>query len=402
MNDVVQTMMNCIKYEIRGQKERENVVLPEVSVRFLTELYKLSKAHDVAHLVGDALNKCGAFNNLPDTIEENERATIIKIKAKFDEQVFTAVYRYENINYELEQIKQTFNEAKIPFIPLKGSVIRKYYPEPWMRTSCDIDILVKEEDLEKAVKSLTEKKGFKQDGKRNFHDISLYSPAGIHLELHFNIKETVEKLDAVLQTAWEHATKNENSENEYEYKFSEDFFLFHLYAHASYHFIGGGCGVRPFIDFYLLKRNLTFDNEKAEALLDSAGIKFFAKKVEELSEVWFGERAHDEITKEAEEFVLSGGVYGNAVNHAAVKQAEKGKSAHLRSRIWLPYKNLIVLYPSLKGKRILQPLYEIRRWFKLFKKSTFQRSVRELKTNASMKQEEVSKAQKLLNDLELL
>lgn len=402
MNEVVQTMMNCIKYEIRGKEEREKVVLPEVSARFLSELYKLSKAHDMAHLAGDALSKCGAFTNLPDTTDEAERATIAKIKAKFDEQVFTAVYRYENINYELEQLKQTLNEAKIPFIPLKGSVIRKFYPEPWQRTSCDIDILVREEDLEAAVKALVQKNGYKQDGKRNFHDISLYSPSGMHLELHFNIKEKIEKLDAVLETVWDYAVKNEDSEFDYEYKFSEEFFLFHLYAHASYHFIGGGCGVRPFVDFYILKRNLTFDSEKLETLLDRAGIKFFAEKAEELSEIWFGERVHDEITKEAEAFVLSGGVYGNVVNHAAVKQAEKGRSAHLRSRIWMPYESLIMLYPSLKGKRILQPLYEIRRWFKLFKKSTLKRSVNELKANTSMRQEEVSKAQKLLNDLELL
>ena len=132
-NIVTQTMFNCIKYEICGQKEK--TVLPEVSARFLIEVYKLSKAHDVAHLVGDALNKNGVFENLPADLDENERAAIATVKEKFDEQIFTAVYRYENINYELERLKETLEEAKIPFIPLKGSVIRKYYPEPWMRTS---------------------------------------------------------------------------------------------------------------------------------------------------------------------------------------------------------------------------------------------------------------------------
>ena len=152
MNGVTQTMFNCIKYEICRQIEK--IVLPEVSVRFLSELYRLSKAHDVAHLVGDALNKSGVFENLPADLDENERAAISKVKEKFDEQIFTAVYRYENINYELERLKETLEEAKIPFIPLKGSVIRKYYPEPWMRTSCDIDILVREEDLNLAVRTL--------------------------------------------------------------------------------------------------------------------------------------------------------------------------------------------------------------------------------------------------------
>ena len=76
MNGVAQTMFNCIKYEICGQKEK--IVLPEISARFLTAMYQLSKAHDLAHLVGDALNKSGVFENLPADIDENERAAIAK------------------------------------------------------------------------------------------------------------------------------------------------------------------------------------------------------------------------------------------------------------------------------------------------------------------------------------
>ena len=61
MENVAQTMFNCIKYEICRQNEK--IVLPEISARFLIEVYKLSKAHDVAHLVGDSLNKSGVFEN---------------------------------------------------------------------------------------------------------------------------------------------------------------------------------------------------------------------------------------------------------------------------------------------------------------------------------------------------
>ena len=72
MENVTKTVIDCIKYEICGQNEK--IVLPEISARFLIEAYKLSKAHDVAHLVGDALNKSGAFENLPGDTDENERA----------------------------------------------------------------------------------------------------------------------------------------------------------------------------------------------------------------------------------------------------------------------------------------------------------------------------------------
>ncbi len=83
MNGVAQTMFNCIKYEIYGQSKK--LFCPQVFAPFLIALYKLSKVYDVAHLVGDALNKNGVFENLPTDIDENKQATITKIKEKFDE-----------------------------------------------------------------------------------------------------------------------------------------------------------------------------------------------------------------------------------------------------------------------------------------------------------------------------
>lgn len=56
----------------------------------------------MVHLVGDALIKNGIFENLSKDIQENERLAISKNKEKFYGQIFTAVYRYESINYELE------------------------------------------------------------------------------------------------------------------------------------------------------------------------------------------------------------------------------------------------------------------------------------------------------------
>ena len=67
----------------------------------------------------------------------------------------------------------------------------------------------------------------------------------------------------------------------------------------------------------------------------------------------------------------------------------------------MPYDHLIILYPDLKGKRILQPFYEIKRWCKLFKKDIFKKSMMELKTNTSMSQEKVDETKAMLKDLGL-
>ena len=131
-----------------------------------------------------------------------------------------SVYRNEQIKYAYNQICDIFNNESIPYIPLKGSVIRPYYPEESMRTSCDIDILVREENLKTAIDALV-KKGFKC-GERHYHDVSLFSEAHVHLELHFNIQENIDKLDAVLKDAWQYAKLTDGSK----YEFTNEFFVF--------------------------------------------------------------------------------------------------------------------------------------------------------------------------------
>ena len=125
MKNIVQTMTALIASEVCGKAIDPSQ--DPFSDEELAALYKLSKAHDLAHLVGDALIKNKLISNA-------------EIKSKFEKQLMTAVYRYEQINYELNCLRKVLNEAQIPFLPLKGSVLRRYYPEPWMRTSCDIDL----------------------------------------------------------------------------------------------------------------------------------------------------------------------------------------------------------------------------------------------------------------------
>ena len=397
MNNVISILINSIKYEICGQGEK--VVLPEVSVRFLSELYRLSKAHDVAHLVGDALNKSGVFENLPADIDENERATIAKVKEKFDEQIFTAVYRYENINYELEQICKTLEEAKIPFIPLKGSVIRKYYPEPWMRTSCDIDILVHENDIESAVSHLVEERGATCKAKGS-HDVGLISN-GVHIELHYTLTGSgvVGDADIPLQQVWNYVQPVK--ETSWHTMNDEMFYYYHI-AHMAKHFVHGGCGVRPFVDLWLYNRVNNGNIDKRNELLLEGGLLKFSEEAENLAATWFGNKEYNEITQEMENFILQGGVYGTLEQHLAMSQNKKGgKFKHLLSKVFLSYKDMSIYYPSLKKCPILFPFYQVRRWCRILFCGGRKAAINEIKVNKNITKEEQERAKKLLEDLNL-
>lgn len=390
MEQLTRVMMQLIKSEIcniPSQESAQDALSDVICDEFLEKLYQLSKAHDLAHIVGNALEKRGLLSESP-------------ISQKFRKQTFTAVYRYQQLQYTYSRICAVLEEAKIPYLPLKGSVIRAYYPEPWMRTSCDIDVLVHEEDLERAVQALCQALSFKAEEEKGYHDVSLFSPNGIHLELHFSILEGMESIDTVLSHVWEYSSAAR--EGVYEYKQSYSYLIFHTVAHMSYHFVHGGCGVRAFTDLYLLKNTPSYNANDVRLLSAACGMEAFLEGVLSLSDVWFGEAEHTNLTKDMEDYLLRGGVYGSKENVIAAAQEKKGgKFKYLLYRIFMPYEKLKLQYPSLEGKRWLTPVYQIRRWFRMLFGGRFGTSIAELKTAQAMDKDRSKTTVELLSKLGL-
>ena len=386
MNEqVTRAMFALIRHVVCGAElteEDKEGLTPEL----LPRLYALSKSHDMAHIVAQGLSDLGLLG-------------ADEISQKFQKQQMLAVYRYQKLNYELEQICQTLEDAKIPFIPLKGSVIRQYYPEPWMRTSCDIDVLVHEEELDRAVKTLQTTLHYEINGKRNYHDISLFSENGIHLELHFNIQENMETIDKILSRVWEYTVPSENAVLHFQ---TNEFLLFHHIAHASYHFVSGGCGVRPMLDLWLLRAHLSYDEQQVINLCTECGIAKFYSEMITLSDVWFSKRDFNPLTKQMSDYILKAGVYGNIENKIAVKRNQTdGKMQYAISRLWLPYNSLKQYYPILNKHKWLLPVMEIRRWFRLLLKGRMKSSLHELNVNRTMSQEQIAGTADLLQKLGL-
>ena len=192
-----------------------------VTEDLLKDIVKLASKHDIAHLVA-----LGIINN--ELVDEQTKSQLQQI-------VFRAVYRYEKQNYELKQVCEALEKAQIPFIPLKGSVIRKYYPEPWMRTSCDIDVLVHEKNLRTAVSYLVENLNYTEH-EQNSHDISLFSPSGNHIELHYDLVENhiADSPSEILADVWNVVELKEGYS--YHYEMPDDMFYFYHVAHMAKHF----------------------------------------------------------------------------------------------------------------------------------------------------------------------
>ena len=324
-----------------------------------------------------------------------------ELRTKLKKQIMTAVYRYEKIQYELTRLKDILNEKIIPFIPLKGSVICKFYPEPWFRTSCDLDVLVKENDLDRATAALVEKLAYEPESKGS-HDDSFFSESGVYIELHHDLIEEkcAESAELVLQSVWDHAAAVSGTS---EYILSDEMFYYYHIAHMAKHFVvTGGCGIRPFLDIWILNHRVDFDREKREKLLSDGGLSVFANRAELLSEVWFGNAEHTEITRQMERYILRGGVYGTTTNRVAVQQQKQGgKMKYALSRIFIPYDVIKFHYPILQKHKWLTPIMEVRRWGKLIFCGHLKRTVNELKYNSTISEDVAAETRALLKNVGL-
>ena len=372
-------------FEILRSEVNEGLIEAELCRNYDPKaLFRLAKAHDLMYCVTEALYKV-------DLLPQDKPVYDAYVKEQM-----TAVVRTARIEGTLKRIKDILNEAKIPFVSLKGARLRYMYPDKMMRASCDIDILVKEEHLDQAVSALVEQ-GFTTDGKRDYHDISLYY-GSVHLELHFNICEDMEDIDSLLKRVWEYV----EPVSEYEYQEKPEFFAYHHLAHMKYHFVNGGCGIRPFLDLYVMKKCGFYDEAKLIELLDKVGLTSFYHAILHMIAVWFDGDPHTELTKRCEEYILRGGVYGSTENSAAAQSAARnGRFKNMWHILFPGYDTMCNYYPKLKDKKILLPFYYMKRIFsKMFGKSG-KRVRTKMKNIASQDQAQINSVGELLTAMGL-
>lgn len=378
-------LFDLLRSAFRGTALSQGI--PQLTPEVFWDLLLLSRKHNIEHLLVYGL-QCNTLIS-----EENIQLSNI---------VFEAAYRCEQLCFELEQLCDALEFAGIPFMPLKGAVLRKYYPEPWMRTSCDIDVLVHKDDVEKSVSVLLDKCGC-TCYKKGSHDVALITPSAIRIELHYTLIEDriSESSSAVLERVWDFATVCKGSCCRYE--MNDELFYFYHIAHMAKHFENGGCGIRPFADIWFLKNTKGLNSEICNALLVQGKLLDFARAAEKLSDVWFDDAEPDEVSLQMEKYVLDGGVYGSTENRISVQQHKKhGKAGYLISKIFMPYDEIKYIYPILKKHRWLTPFIEVLRWLNLMFGKRSGSVLKEIKINQSMSSDESDDMKKFLTQLGLM
>ena len=383
--NTAQLLFQLIRVAVCGEPPDQNLK-DACTAETLEQVFVLATHHDLAHLAGQGASKLQLQSSDP--------------LKKCKNSAMQAFARHARQAFVLENICNILEQAQIPFIPLKGSVLKDYYPEAWMRTSCDIDILVQEEALDHAA-SAFKQQGWTFQGKTS-HDLTFVSPAGVYLELHYSTIEDYvsEPSKKIMDKIWQAATPLPG--RSCHMVLSDELFYFYHMAHMAKHLVNGGCGIRAFLDVWVMNHRMAFDKAARCALLEEGALSAFAKAAETLADIWFSGAEMDENSQIFQDFVLSGGTYGTLQNRVTLQQEKKGgKLKFALSRIFLPYDIMKHYFPVLQTHKWLTPVFHLVRWFRLLFCGGVKRSVHELQSTSAVSHEKQTSAQALLQYLQL-
>ena len=259
-------------------------------------------------------------------------------------------------------LSERLDAAGIWYMPLKGAVLKDYYPAFGMRQMADYDILFDAARAED-VRQIMEELGFtvKSFGVTN-HDIYYKEPVS-NFELHRGLfgTEYDERTYRYYENVKERLIKDETSACGF--RFSPDDFYIYLVAHEFKHYSKGGTGLRSLLDVYIFLNRFEKElNAKYIAQeMEKLGLTDFEKQNRVLVQSLFGGKKLTAASRAMLEYVMFSGTYGNLGNRVQNQVNRlggglKGRVKYILRRIFLPMKLVEVFFPFFYRHRILLPL----------------------------------------------
>ncbi len=297
--------------------------------------YKLSFEHSIAPLIYH-----GILNS--------ELTVPNELFSQFETSMYKELLFNSQQVYEFDAVCKAFDENKIKYMPLKGSVLKEIYPEREMRHMGDVDILINLEQYNEISKILLSL-GFREY-KETDHELIWIKDDTFCLELHkMLVSEANRDFYKYFGDGWRLARPTDTGR----FVMSDEDMFIYLFMHYAKHFRCGGIGIKHLIDFYILSKVKTeLDREYILKGLAELKLDKFFENTEKTLSVWFNGAEGDEKTDFITQTIFDNGAFGTT-EKAVIGNAIK-TSASVKSSFWFKVRRWISLvfpsYDNMKKK----------------------------------------------------
>lgn len=256
---------------------------------------------------------------------------------------------------------------------IKGDVAASLYPNPEVRSMCDVDVMIHREEMQPLAQTL-QNAGFTLEEQGV--SVWAYTKQGIAIEIHDTLIESTHREDDDVAfftgKCWEYVQNRE---------LDWSFHLIYLLLHLRKHFRSRGVGFRQFLDVALVTRKVPLDWDFIRREMEGLGLWRFTLTVLELCRQWFdcgplpeplALELEPDFVGEAAQAIFANGVFGfgneeNAENEIINTGRNEGLPGLLGKAwriIFPPYREMYETerYAFVKGRPWLLPaawLYRI-------------------------------------------
>ena len=389
INQIAYDMIYLASFGInsKGKPDEKCLERYRTNEENIKELFRMSAKHFIDALTGMTLKKAG-----------------VVLPKYWEERMVKAVRKVILFDAERKKLCAWMDRERIWYLPLKGIILKEYYPSIGMRQMSDNDILFDADAWERVEKHMLSE-GYETESVGNGnHDVYQKAPV-YNFEMHRSLygkghderwveyysdiknrllSDQPEVVCDAVYGASENTTANQTESanggnSSCGYHMSDEDFYIYITSHAYKHYSGSGTGIRTLLDFYAYlkakEKTLDFDYIKAECR--KLGISDFEKRNRRLCWKVFSsqqiyDRASFEQSLSADEmemlkYYLSSGVYGTFERMVANRMEKQTKAdgkknlsklSYYRHRVF-PGTELYENYPLLVKHRFLIPAY----WF---------------------------------------
>ena len=290
---------------------------------------------------------------------------VTELPRAFDQAKKKAIHKLSHFDIERIKILAALEQNGVWYMPLKGILLKSFYPKAAMREMTDNDILVDPEKPD-IVRAVMEELGYSCVMYDMYNHDVYEKPPTMEFEMHrtlFDLEKYPESA-AYFDNIFDRLIKD--SGNKFGYHMSDEDFYIYIICHMNKHYNNGGTGLRSLADVYLFNkaRYDGMDKDYLSRELSALELTEFEQRIRELAyKLFCGEENEFTENEETMYFVQSG---ANGTNEhwkenrlsrsMGGEDTGKAKRKYLLKRVFISGDELKKNYPTVYKHKILYPL----------------------------------------------